>query len=299
MWKERVRSYFTFSKADRLTIPILLLLILCINTLPPLLSDYFYQPISPELVAAIPESSPNDSAAAPVTEEEPISATPAFNTPLQYHAFDPNTASKAELTAMGFANASIQHLLHHRNKFPFRYKEDLKRINGIDSLTYLELAAYIQLPEKPIYKPFTSTPFTAKSPKPIQLVDINTADTSTWIALPYIGSKMARRIVAYRTKLGGFIKLEQVKEVYGFSDSTFLLLQNRLQLSSENVNTLNPNTADYATLKAHPYIGAALAQAIVNFRQQHGPFKTCDELLQIRIIDQTRLAKLRPYLKTD
>jgi competence ComEA-like helix-hairpin-helix protein len=53
------------------------------------------------------------------------------------------------------------------------------------------------------------------------MVDINTADTTTWIALPGIGSKLSQRIVNFREKLGGFYKVEQVGETFGLADSTF------------------------------------------------------------------------------
>jgi DNA uptake protein ComE-like DNA-binding protein len=44
-------------------------------------------------------------------------------------------------------------------------------------------------------------------------VDINSADTSAFIALPGIGSKLAARIVNFRDKLGGFYSIEQVKNI--------------------------------------------------------------------------------------
>jgi competence protein ComEA len=61
-------------------------------------------------------------------------------------------------------------------------------------------------------------------PKPIP-IDINTADTAAFISLPGIGSKLANRIISFRTKLGGFNSIEQIKEVYGLRDSVFQIIQ--------------------------------------------------------------------------
>ena len=58
----------------------------------------------------------------------------------------------------------------------------------------------------------------------LQPIDINTADTSAFIALPGIGSKLANRIVSFRTKLGGFNSVEQIRKVYGLQDSVFMLI---------------------------------------------------------------------------
>ena len=66
--------------------------------------------------------------------------------------------------------------------------------------------------------PKTTSPYTAKA---IQPVDINLADTSDFINLPGIGSKLSQRIIAFRNKLGGFYSIDQVGETYLLPDSTF------------------------------------------------------------------------------
>ena len=50
----------------------------------------------------------------------------------------------------------------------------------------------------------------------IQSVDINTADTTAFISLPGIGSKLAARIVNFRDKLGGFYSIDQVGETLAY-----------------------------------------------------------------------------------
>jgi len=46
---------------------------------------------------------------------------------------------------------------------------------------------------------------------------------------------------------------------------------------------VNINTADAATLAANIIgVGEKRAQAIVNFREEHGPFKSVDELTQVK-----------------
>ena len=46
-------------------------------------------------------------------------------------------------------------------------------------------------------------------------IDINTADSTAWVALNGIGPGFAKRIITYREKLGGFYQVDQLKEVYG------------------------------------------------------------------------------------
>ena len=129
--------------------------------------------------------------------------------------------------------------------------------------------------------------------------DINLADTSEWIALPGIGSKLATRIVQFRMKLGGYYDIEQLDEIYGLSDSVFVLIRPFLLLGEVQIKRLPVNTASFDTLNAHPYIQFAEARAIVQFRNQHGPFKTIEDLLKISILNNAWLAKVGPYLQVE
>lgn len=127
-------------------------------------------------------------------------------------------------------------------------------------------------------------------------IDINAADTSAFIALWGIGSKLASRIVNFRNKLGGFHCVEQVGETYGLPDSTFQAIRSRLQCPDPSLRTLNINTADAVLLDQHPYISRSQANAIVRYREQHGAYQTVDQLLQITILTPDQVEKVRPYL---
>lgn len=55
---------------------------------------------------------------------------------------------------------------------------------------------------------------------------------------------------------------------------------------------ININKADQAALETLPGIGAAKAAAIVDYRTEHGNFKTKEDLLQIKGIGPKVLAKM-------
>jgi competence protein ComEA len=59
---------------------------------------------------------------------------------------------------------------------------------------------------------------------------------------------------------------------------------------------LDINTADAEALATIPGIGDGLAQRIVAFRQQNGPFASVDELLDVSGITEHRLDAIIPYV---
>ena len=56
-------------------------------------------------------------------------------------------------------------------------------------------------------------------------VNLNTATSEELTALPRIGDTVAARIVAYRKKNGSFTKVEELMNVKGIGEKTFLRLQ--------------------------------------------------------------------------
>ena len=56
------------------------------------------------------------------------------------------------------------------------------------------------------------------------------------------------------------------------------------------------NTADAEKLASLPGIGASIAQRIVDYRKEHGPFKSVDELVNVRGVGDKLLARLRDRL---
>jgi DNA uptake protein ComE-like DNA-binding protein len=133
----------------------------------------------------------------------------------------------------------------------------------------------------------------------VKPVEINSADTSALIALPFIGSKLAGRIVLFRERLGGFVSVSQLKEVYGINDTAYQAIQPYLTCNSSLIHKLKINEALVDTLRMHPYIRWHLAKLLVNFRANHGSFKKIDDLLQIETVNDSLLQKLQPYISFD
>jgi len=62
---------------------------------------------------------------------------------------------------------------------------------------------------------------------------------------------------------------------------------------------ININTADVAALDSLPGIGPALAQRIIDYRQEHGPFARLEDIMEVSGIGPGTFEKLRDLITTD
>lgn len=219
--------------------------------------------------------------------------------------FDPNTISAADWKKLGLREKTIGTIQNYLSKGgKFRKPDDVQRIYGLFPNEYERIAPYIKIEsiaegnnynnykdkKTPAYEP-------AKINKPrYSVVDINSADTTALIALPGIGSKLAFRIINFRDKLGGFYSINQVAETFGLPDSTFQKIKQYLKLDNGIAKKININTATTDELKNHPYIRYNLANPIIAYRNQHGPFAKVEDVKKIMAVTDEVYNKIAPYL---
>lgn len=63
-------------------------------------------------------------------------------------------------------------------------------------------------------------------------------------------------------------------------------------------NAINLNTASIDELDRLPHIGRKTAEAIVAFREEHGPFRRPEHLMLVRGVSETRFLEIRHLLRT-
>jgi competence protein ComEA len=214
--------------------------------------------------------------------------------------FNPNTASEAELLKLGLPKYTVKTILKYRAKSPFTFKrkEDLQKLYTLSKKDYERIAPYVSIPENGVTEAHNKQEYSARSKAESQMVELNTASEEGLIALKGIGPGYSRRIINYRNALGGFLKVEQLKEVYGFPDSTYQQLKDKFTVNVTLVKQINVNIADEETLSKNPYIGRKLASNIIKLRNDIKQFKEIDQLRQVPLINEEKYRKIAPYLST-
>ena len=313
MWKKIFSNYFTFTKKERRGTIILLLLILFFITLP------FLYPLFIKPKPADTSTFKNEIVTLKIKQQDTVKQFTQRNFDEENYQnyyqpseknyiknfkgelfyFDPNTATTADWQRLGLRDKTIATIQNYLSKGGRFYKpEDIGKIWGLHPDEVQRLIPYVQItPKENNYPKKDYETKTFDKPKnTISVIDINNADTTTLIALPGIGSKLAQRIINFRDKLGGFYKAEQVGETFGLPDSTFQKIKPRLTINHLTIKQFNINTASVDEMKTHPYIRYNIANAIVQYRTQHGNFSSVTDLKKIMVITDDVYNKVAPYL---
>jgi len=215
--------------------------------------------------------------------------------------FDPNTISVADWERLGLRDKTIKTIQNYLSKGgKFREPNDIKKIWGLQPGLAERLVPYVVInnTQNNTLRKDTSFKKTIYTAKKLQPIDINNADSLQWASLPGIGAKLSQRIINYRNKLGGFHTAAQVAETFGLADSTFKKILPVLNVNGA-VNKININTATLDELKVHPYIRYHLANALVQYRQQHKNYRNVSDVKNIMLINDSIYQKIAPYLAVE
>ena len=127
-------------------------------------------------------------------------------------------------------------------------------------------------------------------------IDLNRCDSASLIPLPGIGPVLSARIIKYRNLIGGYVSVNQLKEVYGLPEETFNLIAPGLTTDSLGIRKIKINKADYKELIRHPYFKRDEVASILKYRELKGKISDIGEMIQNNLISAETGRKIRPYL---
>jgi DNA uptake protein ComE-like DNA-binding protein len=136
-----------------------------------------------------------------------------------------------------------------------------------------------------------------RAKKAIPVVDLNTVDSTTLVELPQIGPYSAMRIIEYRERLGGFVDIEQLREVKGMDSARFAIATPYINIGEAQPRSLDVNRADFKTLLRHPYLSYEQVKRIFNHLEKKGMIKNWNQLENLLKEEGEVNPLLEPYLR--
>jgi len=282
-----IKMYFYFSPSEKKGILLLLAVLVVVMLLPTIYRTF----------------KPSNNLTISISQMAELDANSSKTSLVEYSnnepfAFNPNTAAAQELKQLGFTDKNIATLQNYLSKGgKIKSVEGLKKIYGINEALVEKLTPYIQFENNEFTNKQSAFADSSKNTKPKQFapLELNSADSIQLVKLYRIGPTLAHKILDYRTKLGGFLSLNQLTEIWGFDEDILFDLQGKIYVDANKAKRINLNTITEEELKMHPYFKFKVARVIVNYRNQHGKFRNFSDLLQIKIINDSILNNIKIY----
>ncbi len=182
---------------------------------------------------------------------------------------------------------SLSFFINEREVTPLSMEEKEKIIKWVDSL-------YTK--PKAILDKASNEKRIQKRVKKLN-IELNTTDSSALVKIRGIGPSFSRRIIKYRTLLGGYYKKEQLLEVYGLDSAKYKQIREHfIECDTSLLVKININSASFKELLKHPYISYDFVKRIVNARRKE-KYKSVTGLKERGIIPDSLYQKIRPYIK--
>ena len=273
-----IKSYFKFSSEQRLGIFVLFAIIISVQL------AYFFTDFSsvsndsPEKEKWLSLQSQIDS-----LKQEKLDYVPKM------YPFNPNFISDYKGYKLGMSVSEIDRLLAFRKQNKYvNSPEEFQAVTKVSDSLLNAISPYFKFPdwvknkkEFKEYKKYPNSAFVKK--EKIVIIDINQATQEDLIKIYGIGEAISLRILKFKENLGGFVSMEQMKDVWGLSPEVIENLNSHFKVSAlPDVKKVDINNASIKELSQFPYFNYQIARQIVTFRSMNGDFKNVDDLTKIK-----------------
>ena len=226
-------------------------------------------------------------------------ATELANQSGAFFVFNPNSVTLEQLLLLGFKEKTAKRFIKFRAKgFVFKNKPDLKKVYGISDNFYSKLEPYIVIDKikKKVKEEKISgseLALVSNAKQVTSKIELNSADSLALIEVNGIGPSYAKRILKYRSILGGYVSVEQLKEVYGFTEETYEKVKSSFTADPKAIKKIDLNKDSFKSVNKHPYLSYEITKLIFDWRRKS--IITATNLKEI-LNDETLYTKVLPYL---
>lgn len=214
------------------------------------------------------------------------------------YPFNPNFITDFKGYKLGMSLQEIDRLLAFRKQNRFvNSAQEFQEVTKVSDSLLKKIAPFFKFPDwvtnkKANFKSYKNT-FTSKE-QPIIVLDINAASKEELMKIKGIGDKISDRILEQKNKLGAFVNMDQMHDIWGLSPEVVESLRKYFVVkNTNNAIKININRASIKELGQFPFFNFKLAKEIVKYRSMNNGI-TIDDLTKINNfpVEKTKIIAL-------
>lgn len=197
------------------------------------------------------------------------------------YPFNPNFITDFKGYKMGMKVEEIDRLLAYRKQNKFvNSAAEFQTVTKVSDSLLNAISPYFKFPDWVNSKNNSFKSFDKKDyskPEKSIVLDINEASKEDLMKVYGIGDKISERILEQKQKLGAFVSMEQMNDVWGLSPEVIEKLNISFIVKSiSHAKKIDINNASVKELSQFPFFSYQLAKDIVVYRTMNGDIKIAD-----------------------
>ncbi|HHC79280.1 MAG TPA: helix-hairpin-helix domain-containing protein [Flavobacteriia bacterium] len=219
------------------------------------------------------------------------------------YPFNPSFLTDYKGYRLGMSKEEIDRLLQYRaNGNYINSAKEFQQVTEVSDSLLHTIEPYFKFPDWVIANNRNKKhPVSLKSSRISQntaIIDLNSATAEELRIIDGIGEKLSHRIINYRNKLGGFLRDDQLYEVWYLDKEVADKVLERFQvIDKPAIKKINVNTATFKEVLSIVYIDYELTKKILNYRDEVAEIQTLDELKKIDGFPLEKFERIALYLE--
>ncbi|MFT3793858.1 ComEA family DNA-binding protein [Flavobacterium sp.] len=289
MFPEKLRPYFNYTKSQRNGLAVLFLLIVALQLVYHFADFSAIEKPDPKKQRWLAVQSAIDSMGKVSRREKKPKIYP----------FNPNFITDFKGYKLGMSVQEIDRLLAFRNTDRYvNSAQEFQKVTGVSDSLLRQIAPYFKFPDWVQNRKTAHYPISQYEKPKLAVLDINTATQDDLKKIYGIGDGLSERILKEKEKLGGFVSMEQMQDIWGLSPEVIGRLRQSFKVEHpQQVRKININEASVKELAQFPYFRYALAKSIVTYRSMNGLLKSSEDLLKISGFPVDKMNIIALYLE--
>lgn len=202
------------------------------------------------------------------------------NDSYKIYPFNPNFITDFKGYKLGMKPEEIDRLLAYRKQNKFvNSAQEFQQVTKISDSLLQVISPYFKFPDwvknKKQYAEYQNKypKFTEKTTnsETLKVIDINSATQEDLMKVYGIGEVLSQKIIERREKMGAFVSMDQMEEIWGLQPETIEKLNKNFRIgNTAQAKKIKINEATIKELAAFPYFNYKLAKNIVVYRSMNG-----------------------------